>query len=100
MYGEWNIETGDEVFVEATDKFYKQFLRGWYNVDSVVPEKGRFTIKNDSSGEKFKMFRNKHGMCCVVEHEFDRYGESTWDQEKQQYRFIFVPVDFFVKISK
>ena len=100
MYGEWNIRAGDQVFIEAKDDFYKQFLRGWFSVDTVLIGKDRFTITDSVSGDTFKMFRNKQGICCVVEHEFNRYGECMWDEHKQQYRFIFVPVQMYVKTFK
>ena len=85
------------MFIEAKDDFYKPFLRGWFSVDSVVAAKGRFTLRDKNTGEKYKCFRNRQGVCCVVEHKYNRYGESTWDSEKQQYRFIFAPVDMWVK---
>lgn len=99
MRGEWDLSTGDEVFFEAKDEFYQPFLRGWFQVDTVVHAKDRFTVKNETTGDTFKMFRNKQGVCCVVEHEYDKYGMSTWDEHRQQYRFIFVPVDLYVKTS-
>jgi len=94
------LATGDHVFIEAKDDFYKQFLRGWFFVDSVVPEKDRFTLKDHNNDDKYKMFRNRQGICCVVEHEYNAYGESTWDPVKKQHRFIFVPVDMYVKLTK
>lgn len=97
MYGEWVIRSGDVVFIEAKDDFYKVHLSGWFNITSVTSEKDRFAITNHKNGDSFKMFRNKQGICCVVEHEYNKYGESTWDEEKQLHRFIFVPVDMFVK---
>ena len=97
MLGRWQLTTGDEVFIEAKEEFYKPFLKGWFNVSTVSSTKNRFTIQRADCNEGYKMFRNRHGICCVVEHEYDKYGNSTWDDAKQQYRFIFVPVDLFVK---
>lgn len=99
MHGECAIVGGGQVFIEAKDDFYRQFLRGWFTVDSVVVEKNRFTVRDNKTGGKYKMFRNRQGICCVVEHEFNRYGESTWDSEKQQHRYIFVPIEMYVAIS-
>tara|TARA_Y100000389_G_C17406004_1_gene488088 strand:- start:54 stop:356 length:303 start_codon:yes stop_codon:yes gene_type:complete len=100
MFFQTKIATGDRVFVEAIDDFYKQFLHGWFTAESVVTEKGRFTLNNITTNEKYKMFRNRQGICCVVEHDYNRYGESTWDSVKEQHRFIFVPVDMYVKLTK
>ena len=100
MYGQWTIVKGDQVFIQAKDAFYKPFLCGWFTVNTTSPEKDRFTMENNESDEGYKMFRNKQGICCVVEHECDKYGESTWDDVKEQYRFIFVPVDLYVKTSR
>tara|TARA_B100001094_G_scaffold42544_2_gene37299 strand:+ start:3278 stop:3580 length:303 start_codon:yes stop_codon:yes gene_type:complete len=100
MRGEWTIVVGEEVFVEAKDSFYNQFLKGWFYIGSVDPQKDRFTLRNDTTGCAYKMFRNKKGICCVIEHKYDQYGVSTWDERKNQYRFIFVPVDMYVKTSK
>lgn len=100
MYGQWTLKKADHVFIQAKDEFYNQFLCGWFTVNTTSSKKDRFTMNSKKSGECYKMFRNKQGLCCVVEHEYDKHGESTWDDVKQQFRFIFVPVDFYVKISR
>lgn len=100
MQGQWVLTKGNQVFIQARDEFYKQCLCGWFTVSTISSQKDRFTIMNNESGEGYKMFRNKQGVCCVVEHNYDKYGDSTWDDAKQQYRFIFVPVDLYVKTSR
>lgn len=88
---------GDLVYMEATDDFYRPHLSGWFLVTSVAADKDRFTVASAGShnNDSYKMFRNHKGFCCVVEHEYDRFGESTWDEEKCQHRFIFVTVNMF-----
>ena len=100
MFAECHIRKDDDVFIEAKDEFYKQYLHGWFKVTSVAWEKGRFNIESQTNDDKFKMFRNHKGICCVVEHQYDKYGVSTWDSEKKLYRFIFVPVDLYAKVSR
>ena len=99
MKGTWELGVGDEVFVNARDDFYKQFLKGWFRVTKVESAKDRFTVHSEAQGTTLKMFRNSKGICCIVEHEYNEYGESTWDSVRKQHRFIFVPVDLYAICS-
>ena len=98
MRGAWKLRVGDTVFIQCKDDFYKNHLRGWFSVTSVDAAKSRLMIREEGGSDEFKVFHNRSSFCAIVEHEFNKYGESTWDEKKKQHRFIFVQISMFVKI--
>ena len=94
-----SLGPGDTVFVRCSHpdfQFYAPFLAGEYTVASAEASQNRARLDGDRV-TGLKIFANQRGTACVVEHEYDQFGESTWCEKSQRHRWLFVPIDLYVK---
>lgn len=81
---------GEMIYIECKDDFYGKFVSAWYVVQSVDDDSARLKVTRNN--EVYKIFENQKGICFIIEHEYNKYGESTWSDAKQCYAFIYVSI--------
>lgn len=84
--------------VISKNSFYTDCIDGWYVIQEVDFEKGNARLKIERAGHIYKVFENTKGVCFIVEHEYDEYGTSTWDEKRQVFSFIYVGIDAYLKV--
>lgn len=85
------------IYIECKEDFYGPSVNAWYVVQSVDDESARLKVGRDK--ETYKIFENCKGICFIIEHEYNKYGDSTWSEPKQCYAFIYVSIDVYRKIN-
>lgn len=86
------------MYVQSQNEFYAASIDGWYSIKNVDFEQGNARLKIERDGHAYKVFENDKGICFIVEHEYNQYGESTWNHRRQVYSFIYVAIDAYLKI--
>tara|TARA_B110000196_G_scaffold320186_1_gene341009 strand:+ start:1180 stop:1440 length:261 start_codon:yes stop_codon:yes gene_type:complete len=85
------------IYVECLDDFYSPFVDAWYVIQEVDRDSGRLKIKRNNS--VYKVFENEKGICLIIEHKYNKYGDSTWSDAKECYAFIYVSIGVYRRFS-
>ena len=87
------LRNADRVYVETGDDFYAPHVNGWYEVQNVDAERCRWELH--AGATRLKTFVSERGVGMIIEHEYDRYGDSTWDAAKQRCNWIYISVRLY-----